>query len=127
FLTTRVSYLFDLKGPSINVQTACSTSLVAIHLAAQSLLSGECDVALAGGTTIELPHRQGYLYTEGEILSPDGHCRAFDARAAGTVFGSGAGALVLRRLSDAFPDGDPIYAVVKGTAVNNDGSEKVSY
>ena len=127
FLTTRVSYALNLHGPSVAVQTACSTSLVAVHLGVQSLLAGECDLAVAGGVTIELPHRQGYLYAEGEILSPDGRCRAFDARAAGTVFGSGAGALVLRRMSDAIADGDTIYAVVKGTAVNNDGSEKVSY
>ncbi len=99
FLTTRVSYALNLHGPSVAVQTACSTSLVAVHLGVQSLLAGECDLAVAGGVTIELPHRQGYLYAEGEILSPDGRCRAFDARAAGTVFGSGAGALVLRRLA----------------------------
>lgn len=86
FLTTRVSYLLNLKGPSINVQTACSTSLVAIHLASQSLLTSECDMALAGGVTISLPQDRGYLYREGEIMSPDGHCRAFDARAKGTVF-----------------------------------------
>ncbi len=127
FLTTRVSYALNLHGPSVAVQTACSTSLVAVHLGVQSLLAGECDMAVAGGVTIELPHRQGYLYAEGEILSPDGRCRAFDARAAGTVFGSGAGAVVLRRLADAIAGGDTIYAVVKGTAVNNDGSEKVSY
>lgn len=127
FLTTRVSYALNLHGPSVAVQTACSTSLVAVHLGVQSLLAGECDLAVAGGVTIELPHRQGYLYAEGEILSPDGRCRAFDARAAGTVFGSGAGAIVLRRLDDAIADGDTIYAVVRGTAVNNDGSEKVSY
>ena len=127
FLTTRVSYALNLHGPSVAVQTACSTSLVAVHLGVQSLLAGECDLAVAGGVTIELPHRQGYLYAEGEILSPDGRCRAFDARAAGTVFGSGAGVVVLRRLADAVADGDTIYAVVKGTAVNNDGSEKVSY
>lgn len=127
FLTTRVSYLLDLKGPSVNVQTACSTSLVAVHMAVQSLLNGESDMALAGGVTIELPHRQGYLYEQGEILSPDGHCRAFDADAAGTVFGSGAGVVVLRRLRDAITDGDHIYAVVKGSAVNNDGVGKVSY
>ena len=127
FLTTRVSYVFDLKGPSVAVQTACSTSLVAVHMAVQSLLAGECDMALAGGVTIELPHRQGYLYADGEILSPDGHCRAFDALAEGTVFGSGAGTVVLRRLADAIADGDSIYAIVKGTAVNNDGSKKVSY
>jgi acyl transferase domain-containing protein/thioesterase domain-containing protein/acyl carrier protein len=127
FLSSRVSYSFDLKGPSINVQTACSTSLVATHLACQSLLSGECDMALAGGSTIEIPHRVGYLYKEGEILSPDGHCRAFDHRSKGTIFGSGTGLVVLRRMEDAINDGDNIYAVVKGTAVNNDGSGKVGY
>jgi acyl transferase domain-containing protein/thioesterase domain-containing protein len=127
FLTTRVSYLLNLRGPSINVQTACSTSLVAIHMASQSLLNGECDMALAGGVTIEVPHRQGYLYQEGEILSADGHCRAFDARSEGTIFGSGAGVVVLRRLEDAIADGDHIYAVVKGSAVNNDGSLKAGY
>ncbi len=127
FLATRASYLFDLKGPSVNVQTACSTSLVAVHYASQSLLSGECDMALAGGVTIELPHRRGYIYQDGEILSPDGHCRAFDHRAAGTVFGSGVGTVVLRRLADAIRDGDPIHAVIKATAVNNDGASKAGY
>jgi len=127
FLTTRVSYCLDLRGPVVNVQTACSTSLVAIHLAAQSLLAGECDMALAGGVTIELPHRQGYFYEEGEILSPDGHCRAFDHRSQGTVFGSAVGVVVLRRLQDALRDGDTIHAVVKATAVNNDGARKVGY
>ncbi|MCU0621299.1 MAG: SDR family NAD(P)-dependent oxidoreductase [Gemmatimonadales bacterium] len=127
FLTTRVSYLLDLQGPSVAVQTACSTSLVAVHLGVQSLLAGECDLALAGGVTIELPHGQGYHFAEGEILAPDGRCRAFDAASAGTVFGSGAGVVVLRRLADALADGDTVYAVVKGTAVNNDGSGKVSY
>ncbi|HEY2736300.1 MAG TPA: polyketide synthase, partial [Polyangiales bacterium] len=127
FLATRASYCLDLHGPSVNVQTACSTSLVAVHLAVQSLLSGECDLALAGGVTIEIPHRQGYLYHEGEILSPDGHCRPFDHRAQGTVFGSGVGVVALRRLSDALADGDSIVAVIKGSAVNNDGSRKVSY
>ena len=127
FLATRVSYCFDLRGPSVNVQTACSTSLVAVHLACQSLLSGECDLALAGGVTIELPHRHGYVFHEGEVLSPDGHCRAFDARAQGTVFGSGAGVVALRRLQDALDAGDPVIAVIKGTAVNNDGSRKVGY
>jgi hypothetical protein len=101
FLVTRVSYAFDLQGPSVNVQTACSTSLVATHLAVQSLLSGECDMALAGGVTIEVPHGRGYHYKEGEVLSPDGHCRAFDHRSKGTVFGSGAGVVVLRRLGRA--------------------------
>ncbi|MGC3972488.1 MAG: polyketide synthase [Pirellulales bacterium] len=127
FLATRVSYCFDLKGPSINIQTACSTSLVAVHTACQSLLSGECDMAIAGGVTIELPHGRGHLYKKNEILSPDGHCRAFDHRSQGTIFGSGAGVAVLRRLEDAVRDGDPIVAVVKGSAVNNDGASKVGY
>jgi acyl transferase domain-containing protein/thioesterase domain-containing protein/acyl carrier protein len=127
FLTTRVSYTLNLRGPSVSVQTACSTSLVATHLACQSLLSGECDMALAGGVTIEIPHARGYVYQPGEILSPDGHCRAFDHRAAGTIFGSGAGIVVLRRLEDARRDGDHVYAVIKGSAVNNDGSAKVGY
>lgn len=127
FLTTRVSYLFDLKGPSINVQTACSTSLVSIHMAAQSLLNGECDMAIAGGSSIELPHRQGYIYEEGEILSPDGHCRPFDAASQGTVFGSGVAVLALRRLEDAVAAGDHIYAVLRGSAINNDGAGKVGY
>lgn len=127
FLATRASYIFDLHGPSVNVQTACSTSLVATHLAVSHLLSGECDLALAGGATIEIPHRVGYQYHEGEVLSPDGHCRAFDHRSQGTVFGSGAGVVAMRRLDDALEGGDDIYAVIKGTAVNNDGSRKVGY
>ncbi|MFN0242928.1 MAG: type I polyketide synthase [Planctomycetota bacterium] len=127
FLATRVSYNFDLKGPSVNVQTACSTSLVAVHMACQNLLSGECDMALAGGVTIELPHRRGYLFHEGEILSPDGHCRAFDHRSQGTIFGSGVGVVVLRRLADALADNDHVYAVIRGSAINNDGAGKVGY
>jgi acyl transferase domain-containing protein/thioesterase domain-containing protein/acyl carrier protein len=127
FLATRVSHILDLRGPSINVQTACSTSLVAIHYAAQALLNGECDMALAGGVTIELPHARGYLHEEGEILSPDGECHAFDHRAQGTVFGSGAGCVVLRRARDAIRDGDHIWAILKGTAVNNDGAAKAGY
>lgn len=127
FLSTRVSHILDLKGPSINLQTACSTSLVAVHYAAQALLNGECDMALAGGVTIELPQSRGYLYTEGEILSPDGHCHAFDHRAQGTVFGSGAGCVVLRRAKDAIRDGDHIWAILKGSAVNNDGAAKAGY
>lgn len=127
FLATRASFAFDLRGPSVNVQTACSTSLVAVHLACQSLLAGECEMAVAGGVTVELPHRRGYLFHEGEILSPDGHCRAFDHRSAGTVFGSGVGVVVLRRLSDAIADGDIIHAVIKATAVNNDGAGKAGY
>ncbi|UWQ92252.1 SDR family NAD(P)-dependent oxidoreductase [Rhodobacteraceae bacterium M382] len=127
FLTTRVSHVFDLKGPSINIQTACSTSLVAVHYACQALRDGDCDMALAGGVTIELPQGRGYLYKENEILSPDGHCHAFDHRAQGTVFGSGAGAVALRRLEDAIADGDHIWAVIKGSAVNNDGAAKAGY
>ncbi|MCC0804936.1 SDR family NAD(P)-dependent oxidoreductase [Methylobacterium sp. W2] len=127
FLATRASYLLDLQGPSISVQTACSTSLVAVHFAVQSLLSGECDMALAGGVTIEVPHRQGYRAAEGEILSPDGHCRAFDDEANGTLFGSGVGIVALRRLEDAVAAGDHIYAVICGSAVNNDGSTKAGY
>ncbi len=127
FLSTRVSYLFNLLGPSINVQTACSTSLVAVHSAAQSLLNGECDMALAGGVTIELPHKQGYLYKESEILSKDGHCRPFDASAGGTLFGSGVGCVLLKRMDDALADGDHIHAVLKASAINNDGANKVSY
>ncbi|HSM04971.1 MAG TPA: SDR family oxidoreductase [Longimicrobiales bacterium] len=127
FVATRASYEFNLTGPSVGVQTACSTSLVAIHYACQSLLSWECDMALAGGVTIEQPHLVGYLYEEGEILSPDGHCRSYDAASKGTVFGSGAGVVALRRLGDALADGDTIHAVVRGSAVNNDGAGKVSY
>lgn len=127
FLPTRVSYLFNLTGPSVAVQTACSTSLVAAHVACQALLNGECDMALAGGVTIELPHYRGYMYNEGEILSPDGHCRAFDHRSQGTIFGSGAGVVVLRRLKDALRDGDHIRAIWKGSAINNDGAGKVGY
>jgi acyl transferase domain-containing protein/thioesterase domain-containing protein/acyl carrier protein len=127
FLTSRVSYLLDLKGPSMSIQTACSTSLVAVHVASQSLLSGECDMALAGGVSIELPHGLGYKYADGEIMSPDGHCRAFDENAAGTIFGSGAGIVVLRRLADAVRDRDNIYAVIRGSAVNNDGNQKAGY
>ena len=127
FLSTRVSYILDLKGPSVNVQTACSTSLVATHMGVQSLLAGECDMAIAGGVTIELPHHRGYLFKEGEVLSPDGHCHAFDHRGQGTVFGSGAGAVVLRRAEDAIADNDHIYAIIKATAINNDGASKVGY
>jgi acyl transferase domain-containing protein len=126
-LATRVSYQLNLTGPSLAVQTACSTSLVAIHLACQGLLNHECDMALAGGVTIEIPHGLGYLYREGEILSRDGHCRSFDAASSGTIFGSGLGIVVLRRLEDAVRDGDCIHAVIRGTAINNDGARKVSY
>lgn len=126
FLATRVSYELDLVGPSMNVQTACSSSVVAVHLACQSLLNGECDVALAGASTV-YPEQFGYVYRQGEILSPDGHCRAFDAQAGGTVMASAVGCVVLKRLSDAVRDGDSIRAVIRGSALNNDGSDKVGY
>ena len=127
FLPTRVSYKLNLRGPSILVQTACSTSLVAVHLACRSLLAGECDMALAGGVTIAVPHRHGYLYQDGGIFSPDGHCRAFDAAAKGTVPASGVGIVVLKRLADAVADGDTIHAVIRASAINNDGSRKIGY
>ncbi len=127
YLATQVAYKLGLRGPAVNVQTACSTSLVAVHLACQSLLNRECDVALAGGVTVRLPARAGYLYEEGGILSPDGHCRPFDASAQGTVFGSGGAIVVLKRLADAVADGDVIDAVVRGSAINNDGSLKAGF
>ena len=127
YLTTRVSYKLGLSGPSIAVQTACSTSLVAVHLACQSLLSGECDMALAGGVSVTVPQKSGYIYQEGSFLSPDGHCRAFDAEARGTVAGDGVGIVVLKRLEDALVDGDSIHAIVKGSAVNNDAAMKAGY
>src|SRR5262249_51756933 len=113
FLPARVSYELDLKGPSYAVHTACSTSLVAVHLACQSLLISECQMALAGGVAINIPHRTGYLYQPGGLVSPDGHCRTFDAGAQGTIFGSGVGIVVLKRLADALSDGDTIHAVIK--------------
>lgn len=127
YLATRVSYKLNLKGPSVSVYTACSTSLVAVCQACQSLQSYQCDMALAGGVSITLPQKRGYLYQEGGIGSADGHCRAFDAKAQGTVFSNGLGIVVLKRLEDAISDGDTIYAVIKGHALNNDGSSKVSY
>jgi natural product biosynthesis luciferase-like monooxygenase protein/amino acid adenylation domain-containing protein len=127
FLATRLAYKLNLRGPSATVQTACSTSLVATHLACQSLLSFDCDLALVGGSAINVPHKVGYLYREGGIASPDGHCRAFDAQAAGTVSGSGVGAVVLKRLADALADGDSVYVVIKSSAINNDGAVKVGF
>jgi acyl transferase domain-containing protein/acyl-CoA synthetase (AMP-forming)/AMP-acid ligase II/Zn-dependent alcohol dehydrogenase/NAD(P)-dependent dehydrogenase (short-subunit alcohol dehydrogenase family)/acyl carrier protein len=127
YLTTRTSYKLNLKGSSINVQTACSTSLVTVHLACQSLINSECDMALAGGVSVHSPQKMGYLYQEGMILSADGHCRAFDAEASGTIFGSGAGMVVLKLLDRAIEDGDRIYGIIKGSAVNNDGGTKVGY
>lgn len=127
FFGTRLSHKLNLRGPSYTVQTACSSSLVAVHLACQALLSGDCDIALAGGVSLTLPEKRGYLYKEGMILSPDGHCRPFDANARGTVNGNGAGIVVLKRMEDAIADGDFIHAVVKGSAINNDGADKVSF
>ena len=126
-LTTHVAYELNLKGPSLTIQTACSTSLVAVHTACQSLLTFQCDLALAGGVTITVPLKNGYTYLEGGIYSPDGHCRAFDEGAQGTVEGNGVAVVALKRLSDALADGDTIHAVIKGSAVNNDGSLKVGY
>jgi acyl transferase domain-containing protein len=127
YLTTHISYKLNLRGPSINVQTACSTSLVATHLACQSLLNGECDLALAGGVSINRLQKEGYRYRVGGIVSPDGHCRAFDADGQGTVFGDGVGLVVLKPLADALADGDTIHAVIKGSALNNDGALKIGF
>ena len=126
-LPTRVSYKLNLRGPSVNVQTASSTSLVAVCLACQNLLNYQCDMALAGGVSLTFPQKKGQLHEEGGIISPDGHCRAFDADAAGTVSGEGIGVVVLKRLSDALADGDSICALIKGCAINNDGSLKIGY
>jgi len=127
FLSSRIAYKLNLKGPAVYLQTACSSSLVAIHHACNSLLLGECNLALAGGVCIKNYSKKGYLYQEGMILSRDGKCRPFDHRSSGTVGGEGAGVVVLRRLKDAIRDNDHIYAVVRGSAVNNDGSGKVGY
>jgi acyl transferase domain-containing protein len=127
FLSTRISYKLNLKGPSLTIQTACSTSMVAVHLARQSLLNEECNMALAGAISVRVPNRAGYFCGGGGVVSPDGHVRPFDAQANGTVFGSGGGILALKRLSDALSDGDNIHAVIKGSAVNNDGAEKAGY
>ncbi|MGW1598552.1 type I polyketide synthase [Streptomyces sp. NPDC002343] len=127
FLATRAAYKLDLRGPAITVQTACSTGLVAVHQACQALLGHECDVALAGATTLHLPQVGGHLHQEGSILSADGHCRAFDADASGTVNSGGVGVVALKRLTDALENGDRIIAVIRGSAVNNDGREKVGY
>ncbi|MBV7706687.1 amino acid adenylation domain-containing protein [Nocardia nova] len=127
FLPTSIAYRLDLHGPAVTVQSACSTSLVAVHLACQSIGRGECEIALAGGVAVRVPDRVGYLHQEGMVASPDGHCRAFDEQAGGTVFGNGAGVVVLKRLDAAVRDGDRIFAVVRGTAINNDGSAKVGF
>ncbi|MDF5727494.1 MAG: SDR family NAD(P)-dependent oxidoreductase [Rhizonema sp. PD38] len=127
FLPTRVAYKLNLTGPAVSIQTACSTSLVAVHMACQSLLNGECDMALAGGVTISIPQKAGYLYLEGMILSPDGHCRAFDAKAQGTIGGNGVGIVMLKRATDALADRDYIHAIIKGSAINNDGKNKIGF
>ncbi|MBA4143016.1 MAG: SDR family NAD(P)-dependent oxidoreductase [Nitrosospira sp.] len=126
-MTTTVSYKLNLRGPGITIQTACSTSLAAVHMASRGLLNHEADMAIAGGVWVNQLHDDGYRYQPGAILSPDGHCRAFDAKAAGTVIGSGVGVVVLKRLADALADGDTVHAVIKGSAINNDGSAKIGY
>lgn len=127
YLATYVAYRLNLKGPAVSVQTACSTSLVAVHMAAEALLAGQCDMALAGGAAVRVPHAIGYARAEGSILSPDGHCRPFDAAESGPVFGSGVGVVLLKRLEDALAAGDPIRAVIRGSAVNNDGAGKAGF
>ncbi len=127
FLATRIAYKLNLQGPALTVQTACSTSLVAVHLACRGLLYGECDMALAGGACVKVPLISGYGWRDGGMFSRDGHVRAFDAKATGTVFGSGAAMVVLKRLEDALRDNDTIHAVIKGSAINNDGSAKATY
>ena len=127
FMCTQISYKLNLKGPSISIQTACSTSLVAIHYAIRDLLLGECEIALAGGVSIGLPLRSGYIYQPGMVVSPDGHNRTFDADGNGSIYGHGAGTVVLKKLEDAISDRDNIYAIVLGSAINNDGFRKVGY
>ncbi len=126
-LATRVAHQLDLRGPALSVQTACSSALVAVHLACQSLLAGECDMALAGGVSIRVPHRVGYWYEPGSMVSASGHCRPFDMRSDGTIFGSGVGIVVLKPLQHAVQDGDRIHAVIRGSALNNDGATKMTY
>ncbi len=127
FVNAKVAYSLNLKGPVFSIHAACSSSLVAVHVAGRALLTGECKMALAGGSAVVAAPKQGYLYQEGMIASPDGHCRAFDAEARGTIGGEGVGLVVLKRLSNAVADGDSIYAVIKGSAINNDGCRKVGF
>jgi acyl transferase domain-containing protein/thioesterase domain-containing protein/acyl carrier protein len=127
FLSTRASYKLNLHGPSISVQTGCSTSLVAVGMAFQSLLNVQCDMALAGGVSVSVPLKSGYIHRDGGVLSADGHCRAFDADAQGIVPGNGVGIVVMKRLEDAIADGDQIFAVIRGVAINNDGSQKIGF
>jgi phthiocerol/phenolphthiocerol synthesis type-I polyketide synthase E len=127
YLATRVAHQFNLRGPALSVQTACSSSLVAVHLACQTILNGECDMALAGGASLRIPHRVGYWHEPGSMVSPTGHCRPFDVRSDGTIFSSGVAAVVLKPLEAAVDDGDRIHAVIRGSAVNNDGATKMTY
>ena len=127
YLATKLAYALNLRGPALSVQTACSSALVAVHLACQSILNGECELALAGGASLRIPHHVGYWYAPGSMVSPTGHCRPFDARSDGTIFGSGVGVVVLKALQDAVDDGDRIHAVIRGSALNNDGSTKMTY
>ncbi|WP_051328760.1 beta-ketoacyl synthase N-terminal-like domain-containing protein [Geminicoccus roseus] len=127
YAAAQLAYRLDLRGPTLSVQTACSTSLVAVHLACQSLLSGECDAALAGGVSVRVPHRIGYLHQSEGMLSPTGRCRSYGAEADGTLFGSGCGVAVLKRLDDALAEGDRIRAVILGSAINNDGARKIGF
>ena len=127
YAPTYLSYKLNLRGPSVAVSTACSTGLVSVHMASEAVRNGECDMALAGAASIELGQLRGYMYQEGSILSPDGHCRSFDADAHGTLWGSGGGMVLLKRLSDALADGDTVHALLLGSAINNDGSDKVGF
>ena len=126
-LATTLSYRLNLRGPSLNIQTACSTSLVAVHAAARAVMTYECDMAIAGGSTVNVPQRSGYMYEPGGIASADGHCRSFDAEASGSISGDGVGVVLLKRLEDAIAAGDTVYAVIKGSAINNDGRRKVGF
>ncbi len=127
YLATKVAHQFNLRGPALSVQTACSSALVAVHLACQSILNGECEMALAGGASLRIPHHVGYWHEPGSMVSATGHCRPFDVRSDGTIFGSGVGVVVLKSLQDAVDDGDRIHAVIRGSALNNDGSTKMTY
>ncbi len=127
YLATRVAHQLNLRGPALSVQTACSSALVAVHLACQSILGGECDMALAGGSSLRVPHHVGYWHEPGSMVSGTGHCRPFDVRADGTIFGSGVGVVVLKSLEAAIDDGDRIHAVIRGSALNNDGATKMTY
>ncbi|MGV0734662.1 type I polyketide synthase [Mycolicibacter sinensis] len=127
YLATRVAHQLNLRGPALSVQTACSSALVAVHLACQSILGGECDMALAGGSSLRVPHHVGYWHEPGSMVSGTGHCRPFDVRADGTIFASGVGVVVLKALEAAVDDGDHIHAVIRGSALNNDGATKMTY